>query len=162
MPPNNQEVQKMLLESLSKAAANNHGLSLQPAQVHELMDALGHLQINQVSLKHRLDVAIKLVTLMLRTVTNPVEFSENLMQQASEGFWVFYNQEQKTIQIGLGQEVPKEVRDAATYEAVPMDMPEMPVQGNDVRTSEVGVPPLPENIDGAGISPQDDNVETAE
>lgn len=137
----------MLLETLAKAASANHGLTLQPLQVQEIVEALTQQQLANMSLNHRLDVAVRITSILIGRQINPdgvVEVSAELMDQQTDGFWLFHDKGSNAIKMGLGQEIPQEVKDAAEYEAVPMEVPEVRDGTDNVRAGVLDQPSVPE------------------
>lgn len=135
----------MLLETLAKAASSNHGVTLQPLQVQELVDALTQQQLANMSLNHRLDVAVRITSILLSDrPEDVVEIGASRMDVTTEGFWLFHDKGSNVIKMGLGQEIPQEVKDAADYEAVPMEVPEVRDGADNVRPVDFDIASVPE------------------
>ena len=97
----------MLIEIIAKAAANNHGLTLQPAQVQELLGALAGQQTQLTTHQHRLNTATRIISVLIGDEQHELPTSE--LDEALNGFWVYHDKDKEAIIIGPGQEIPEEL-----------------------------------------------------
>ena len=111
----------MLIEIIARAAANNHGLTLQPAQVQELLGALAGQQTQLTTHQHRLNTATRIISVLIGDEQH--ELPVSVLDQAVEGFWVYHDKDAEVIKIGPGQEIPEDVM-PPEFEAEVIDDPD--------------------------------------
>lgn len=113
------------IESLSKSAANNHGITLQPMQVKEIMDTLASYQQAYMGAEYRLESLMYLAQVMLERHGGKVTLQSHELDDArdSAGFDVNWDEETDVITIELSR----------------VAVPEVPTPGD---AAEVGGPGL--------------------
>lgn len=90
----------MVFDQIAKAAEQNHGLTLQPLQVQELLDTI--LRVQQVGLEQaaRLKMAVQLIETLVRQNDGTLYLKQEDVIASEEGFWM--RNVDGTIRLGLG------------------------------------------------------------
>lgn len=133
---------------------------MQPLEVQEFIDDLTRLQSAGVLLTHRLDMATRVIELLLARhhTTEGVDFPAAELESADRGFWMRHDKGTNMVHVGLG-EPPEEVLADADYE-VPVDLPEVREGRDSDNGSSGSEPPLPLDFEGTGRSTATGESET--
>lgn len=91
----------MVFEQIAKAAEQNHGLTLQPAQVQEVFNTFLQVQAAGMEQAARLKMAVQLIeTIVRKNYDGTLYLEQEDVIASEEGFWM--RNVDGTIRLGLG------------------------------------------------------------
>jgi len=90
----------MVLDQIIKAAASNHGITLQPLQVQELTELLAQVQIAGQIAESRLRMAIQLIETIVAGNGGTLTLDTEIVGAANQGFSL--RNEEGTLILTLG------------------------------------------------------------
>jgi hypothetical protein len=136
------------IQSLAKSAENNHGISLQPIQVKEVMDTLVSYQNAYQAVSGRLESLTYISTVLIERLGGKVNLQSHELDDASAGpgFDVSWDEETDVITIRLSEVAVPEVQlDDGTAEVSGADVAPVPEE-SEAEPSDV----VPEDTTEAG------------